>query len=566
MIIFNYIILVISYSFSIEILITNGIYNLIYKNGYFNYENQTISISEYLKDTLNSYFRITHIANYSSGFYYIEHINTNLSLISYHNNNILNISDRKEEFSASAFWIFIQTENNNFRIQNENKCFLKIRNFNITCENINLEEASIFSLIKIYEEVVENSIYNKIIEKEPIDVLIKYIDLRDPFLKRDGIHQIEKDFDNEELRYSIRSILKYIPWVRKIFILMPNEKVRYFNDSQFIKERIVYVKDKDILGYDSSNSLAFQFRYWKLEKFGISDNFIAMDDDCFIGQPLNKTDFFYILDNKVVPSIITYKFLEIDKKAAKKKIIHFKKIINRKIQEQTSSTFKYSLYLTYSFLLELFNQTKYFPIHTHNAIPVNLKELKEVYDLVYQSEYKSCTLDSLYRSNDNLQFQVLILSYTFIKYKKKVRNISNKLIQSRYAIFEDYNFSLFCINTGAIKYTPLSFIESKIVMEYLFPNPSPYEISSNNLPTLTLNALFLIEKEFYQYKIKNNGFIKPLKEEVIFYKKLRKIYLIVILLFFIFYLFIMFATRRRKKSLLLILGITNNKKAIYAKI
>ena len=47
---------------------------------------------------------------------------------------------------------------------------------------------------------------NKIIENEAIDILIKYIDLRDPSLKRNGIHQIEKDFDNEELRYSIRSI------------------------------------------------------------------------------------------------------------------------------------------------------------------------------------------------------------------------------------------------------------------------------------------------------------------------------------------------------------------------
>ena len=80
--------------------------------------------------------------------------------------------------------------------------------------------------------------------------------------------------------------MKYIPWVRKIFILMPNEKIRYFKDYDLIKDKIVYVKDKDILGYDSSNTLAFQFRYWKMKKFGISDNFIVMDDDCFIGNPL----------------------------------------------------------------------------------------------------------------------------------------------------------------------------------------------------------------------------------------------------------------------------------------
>ena len=84
--------------------------------------------------------------------------------------------------------------------------------------------------------------------------MIKYIDLNDPNLNRKGIHQIEKDYDNEELRYSIRSIFKNIPWVRKIFILMPNEKVRYFKRNNLIKNKIVYIKDKDFLGYESSNS------------------------------------------------------------------------------------------------------------------------------------------------------------------------------------------------------------------------------------------------------------------------------------------------------------------------
>ena len=83
-------------------------------------------------------------------------------------------------------------------------------------------------MVRIYEEVKENKKDNELINKEPVDVLIKYIDLRYPELKRYGIHQINKDYDNEELRYSIRSILKNIPWVRKIFILMPNKKVIFF--------------------------------------------------------------------------------------------------------------------------------------------------------------------------------------------------------------------------------------------------------------------------------------------------------------------------------------------------
>ena len=81
---------------------------------------------------------------------------------------------------------------------------------------------------------------------------------------------------------------------------MPNSRVRFLKDYSTIKERIIYVKDKDILGYDSSNSLAFQFRFWKLSKFGISNNFIVMDDDYFIGKPLNKTNFFYLINGATI--------------------------------------------------------------------------------------------------------------------------------------------------------------------------------------------------------------------------------------------------------------------------
>ena len=72
------------------------------------------------------------------------------------------------------------------------------------------------------------------LQNEPIDVLIKYIDLKDQTLNRSDIHQTRKDFDNCELKYSVRSILQNIPWIRKIFILMPNERVRFFKSKEEI--------------------------------------------------------------------------------------------------------------------------------------------------------------------------------------------------------------------------------------------------------------------------------------------------------------------------------------------
>jgi hypothetical protein len=209
---------------------------------------------------------------------------------------------------------------------------------------------------------------------------------------------------------------------------MPNEKVRYFKEPDEIKEKIVYVKDKDLIGFDSSSSLVFQFRYWKMKEFNISDNFLALDDDCFIGKPLNKTDFFYVNNNTVLPLIINSKLLEFKKAQVENNIYYFKRFIKKPNQEQGFNEFQYSKYLTYLFIMNALSRKKIIvPKFTHNAIPINVNEIKEIYDLIEKSKFNKTTLFSTYRHSSSLQFQTFYLSYTFIKYEKKVHNIPHNI-------------------------------------------------------------------------------------------------------------------------------------------
>ena len=126
-------------------------------------------------------------------------------------------------------------------------------------DNEKVNKKYIFKFSKLYEEKKMNKTHIKLVNKENIDILIKYIDLTDKKLKREGIIQIYKDLDNEELRYSLRSILNNLPWVRKIFILMPNQKVKYFKSYEEIKEKVIYINDKDFLGFESANIFSFTF-------------------------------------------------------------------------------------------------------------------------------------------------------------------------------------------------------------------------------------------------------------------------------------------------------------------
>ena len=416
-------------------------------------------------------------------------------------NNIL-IFQRK--INNLQLWKFIRTKDSKYLIQNINGCYLIVKDLKIICGLKEEYQATEFDINKIFFEIDKNVKFNdlKILRNEPIDVLIKYIDLYDSNLNRTGIHQIGKDYDNEELRYSLRSILKNIPWVRKIFILMPNEKVRYLKDYNLIKDKIVYVKDKDILGYDSSNARAFQFRYWKLKEFGLSNNFIAMDDDYFIGNKLSKNDFFYVKNGKILPVIPTDIFIKMDRETIKKNCEFYKEKAEHSKEEQNYDIFSYSKFLTLSFILSIFNtsinETIFIPNFTHNALPLNLQEIKEVYDIIYNSSYKYTTLDSPSRHIKGIQFQIFMLSYIFLKYDRNINNIPCKFIQLNNSISVNYKFSLFCINKGAGKYTSIHYNNAKVVMEYLFPLPTPYEIIDFSFVNISFNLSYSLNLELFK--------------------------------------------------------------------
>jgi hypothetical protein len=211
-----------------------------------------------------------------------------------------------------------------------------------------------------------------------------------------------------------------------------------------------------------------------------------MDDDSFIGKSLNKNDFFYVQKGKVVPLIITSNFFKIDKESIKMKYDLLKqKAMSSKV-EQNKDIFKYCLSSTYLFIINTFNKTLIIPKFTHNAIPVNLKEIKDIYKLVLNSEYKSATLDSLYRH--------------IIKFNKKVKDLPSKYIDINLTVLANYNYSLFCINTGGGNYSLFNFQKTKIVMNYLFPVPTPYENVDYNISNVAFNVVYSMENIINLYE------------------------------------------------------------------
>ena len=359
----------------------------------------------------------------------------------------------------------------------------------LTCEFENekkLTKNNYFLFHKMYREKLLNE-SSEIIENEPIDVLIKYIDLSDPNLKREGIEQIKKDEDNGEIKYVLRSIMKNIPWVRKIFILMPNEKIKYFKDPEEIKDKIVYVKDKDILGFDSASSPAFQFNLWKMKEFGMSENFILMDDDYFIGKPLKKSNFFYEENGQVYPALVTGDYYEMSKNSLETSI----KPLIAKISSTGAHTPKGFEIMQKSSLLFLYDifgnddmrygQPLIEASFSHNAIAVKQSDIKEVYDYIVKLyPYANETLRAKKRHIRSLQPQTIFLSYPINQYDRRVKIVTSKFYDL--TLFKGkIESELYVINTSDRKYNQNYYANEIKKLEELYPEKTIYEREDNNI-------------------------------------------------------------------------------------
>ena len=334
-----------------------------------------------------------------------------------------------------------------------------------------------------------------ILEKEPIDVVFKYIDLSDPALKREGIAQIKKDKDNEELKYALRSVLTNIPWVRYIFIVMPNDAVRFLKPQDEIAEKIKFIRDKDVLGFDSASSITFEFNFWKLKNFGVSENFIYMNDDYFIGKPLKKSDFFYVDNGKVVPYMLYND--SVDYKALPRILNYYKKIQptfsgniteggeskTKQIKKAHSNNgFQYQKFNGILFACRLFKREvltpvkklEYFP---HNALGENISDLKEVYDLVKNNyKYADDCLTATSRTSRSFVHQSTYTFYVLNKYHRRINPLNDAYIDMSTVLRANFDKDLFCVNEGGDEeYTKEMKDNEKRKLEELFPVSTKYE-------------------------------------------------------------------------------------------
>lgn len=449
-------------------------------------DNEIIS-----KNTVNGLSENFYITSSYEDSYFIisRQENKRLGVDVLNNLKFYNLDDNKD--IKKTYWKFINYNNiqNVYLIQNVfSQKFLEINQEDnkLICKNIviynplnNLNQVkknSLFIFLKLFENLQIRPIDIEKLKNEPIDVFMKYTDYTDKTLNRTGINEKIKEKDMEELKYSIRSIFKYIPWIRKIFIVMPNDKVRFFKNIEAIRDKIVYIKEKDIIGFDTANSAPLQFNLYKLEKYGISQNFIYMDDNYFIGGNLKKTDLFYYDDKskKVVPAIVNNFYFELNRKEIDR---NYDELFNKKdkLSPYDFPGWRITMLASEKLILDNYNISIIGSDFTHNAIPLNINDLKEIYDLII-SKYKFAndTLNSLDKNVLNLQPQHLFCLYGLNIKKREVHPISYNLLQLEDLKTEYLYTKFFGLLTGG-EYSE-KHEAAKMVLQSRYPEPIKYEI------------------------------------------------------------------------------------------
>lgn len=240
--------------------------------------------------------------------------------------------------------------------------------------------------------------------------------------------------DNDELKYSLRSIEKYAPWLRRIFIVTDNQ-VPVWLDTSNAKVRIVDHKEimPDVC-LPCFNSAVIEHFLYRIP--GLAEHFIYANDDMFINKPVTPETFF----GKDGLPIVRF-----NRRPFRKWTLLFKEKVQGKRLSNYVQTIRNSAELVEK------KYGKYYGGKTHHNIDAYLRSDYEHAAKVFEDEIRT-TLPNHVRSENDIQRN--IYSYVALAEKRAhlhyvTQRTSFRLHiqnESHYGKLERYNPILFCMN------------------------------------------------------------------------------------------------------------------------
>lgn len=278
--------------------------------------------------------------------------------------------------------------------------------------------------------------------------------------------------NNDELKFSLRSVEMYAPWIRHIYIVTDNQVPSWLDLSN---PRISIIDHSEIMPPSALPTFSSPAIEWCVDNIpGLSEHFLLANDDTFVGRTAGPEFFFN-------PQGLPYV----------------------RLKKWTSSKRDMSLYLkTVAKAQELIKQRfgkfiKYIPHHNIDAYrKSDIRKCKELFEDMVEA-----TVNRHFRSEEDLQ-RVVVHYYALVVGRGELRrlgrynqpmSIKDKILgtlKSRFnydsrrititepdiqRVLNKYNPTLFCLNDGEGADTNCR-QRMHLFLEQKFPNKSSFEL------------------------------------------------------------------------------------------
>ena len=269
--------------------------------------------------------------------------------------------------------------------------------------------------------------------------------------------------NNDELKYSLRSVEMYAPWIRKIFIVTDNQVPEWLDISN---TKVKIIDHKDIMPAESLpcfNSALIEHFLYKIP--GLAEHFLLANDDMYLSKAVTVDDFF---------TKEGFPIIRLGRRPFRKFRWFWRVNVRKKPLKNYSFTIARASQLV---------DDKYGVYYTgmpHHNIDSYLKsDMQRVVEDYFRDEFVANNKNRM-RSNDDIQR--ILFSYTALALKRgKLRYVTRKESmhveiqkERHYRRLEKFRPMFFCMNDSEYAKDE----DRKTAKEYLerrFPDKSEFE-------------------------------------------------------------------------------------------
>ena len=329
---------------------------------------------------------------------------------------------------------------------------------------------------------------------EKIDFVITWVDGNDPEWVKEKDKYSEKNirYDNrsnryrnwDNLKYWFRGVEKYAPWVNKIYFVTCGQKPEWLNENN---EKLVLINHEDYIPKEylpTFNSNVIEINFHRIKE--LSENFVLFNDDTFIINKTNPTDFFkngLPCDTALLTAIVAY-----DKDNFSKVQIANMGIINSYFKKEIVINKNIFKWFNIKYGVNVFRNIILMPFHHIPGIydlhlPCSCKKsvIKKIWEL--EPEIMEETSKSRFRDNNTNINQWLFRYWNIcegnfmprsIKFGKKFQYEENN--EKMYKAIRQQKYKTICLNDTDLNYDFEKEKEETInCLESIFPEKSSFE-------------------------------------------------------------------------------------------